>query len=199
MPRRALPSSHFVARVRAWFGLRQEELAVYLGVSASLVRAWEAQRRAPGPDALATLLPLLAQLPLEEASAPQPAAVPAQPALALPSGTAPPDAAALDFRRRQCQQQGARLRAQADALARRAQVSVRWSEALPALLAARPAAPALISSDTAAHAAWQTDWLHRRARPLPPEAVTRWHRLQARIAALDTEAAVLAAALPTAG
>ena len=69
MPRRAAPSSHVLAAVRAWFGLGQAELALYLGVSQTLVRAVEVRRCRLGPTGQAALLPLLQQLPPPEARA----------------------------------------------------------------------------------------------------------------------------------
>ena len=196
MARRAAPSPHFVARIRAWFGLSRDELAVYLGVSTGLVQAWETARRAPGPDLLAALLHLLSQVPPPEPSAPAlaPAALPPPP---MP-GT--PDAAALQFRQRVCQQNAHRLRQQAALLAQRAHVAARWAQALPTLLRALPPLPGAESpADAAAHTAWQTDWLHRRARPLPAEDVTRWYQLQARAAAYEAEAAALAGSLAGSG
>ena len=44
----------------------------------------------------------------------------------------------------------------------------------------------------AAFARWLRGWLHWRARPLPPDAATRYCRLLARAAGLDAEAAALA-------
>ena len=45
------------------------------------------------------------------------------------------------------------------------------------------------------HASWLRGWLQHRARPLPPEAVTRYHRLRAQAIGLLTEAAALTEAL----
>ncbi|WP_046244721.1 helix-turn-helix domain-containing protein [Hymenobacter terrenus] len=188
MSRRAVPSTSLVARVRAWFGLRQEQLALYLGVSPALVRALETGRRSLTADVLQALLPLVAHLP----AAPP---VPEVEAAPLPPGTLAPDAGALDFRRRVCLQQAARLRAQAAQLAQQARRAERWAQALPALLGA-PDSPNIAADNATARAAWRADWLHRQARPLPAEATTRWHLLRARVIALEAEAAALALALP---
>ncbi|SHK56612.1 helix-turn-helix domain-containing protein [Hymenobacter psychrotolerans] len=185
MPRRARPSTHVIARLRDWFGLTQDELALYLGLSAPLVRDWETRRRPLTPAAVAALQPLLACLPPPAPDSATP------PPTTSPSTTPPPEAGALRFRARQCRQQAAGLQAQAGRLQRQAVVAARWAEALPGLLAAPAPEPA--------HAAWQADWLRRRARPLPPEAATRWHLLTARAAALLLEAATLEALLPEAG
>ena len=187
MPRRAVPSTRLVARVRAWFGLHQDELAVYLGVSPSLVRGLESGRRSLSAALLPALLPLAQHLPAPENAAP--------PAPTLPPGTAAPDAAELDFRLRVCQQQAAKLEAELAQLATRAWVANRWAQALPVLLAVPAETPA--TPETADRAAWRADWLHRRARPLPAEVATRWHLLQARLLALNAETEALAALLPT--
>lgn len=184
MPRRARPSLHVLARVRAWFGLRQQELALFLGVSPDLVQRIESGQRAFSLPVREAVLPLLPHLP------PEGTALDAAPPTVLPPATPAPEVAALDLRRRECRQQAARLRTQAEALARQAQVAGRWATALPALLAAVSATP-----DEAARATWLRDWLTRQARPLPAEAATRYHLLRARATALEAEAAALAEAI----
>ena len=59
MPRCPAVSDSVLYRVRAWFGLHLQELALYLGVSAPLVHAIETNRRALTPAVRAALLPLL--------------------------------------------------------------------------------------------------------------------------------------------
>ncbi|AMR27013.1 hypothetical protein A0257_07755 [Hymenobacter psoromatis] len=192
MPRRARPSAHLLARVRAWFGLSQAELALYLGISPALLSSLEGGSRALSATVRAALLPLLPHLP----AAPEPAPAPTA---ALAVGTAPPEAAALDLRRRQCQQRATHLLAQAAALADQAQVARHWQAALPALLAtatAEAAAPAEAAAapdaDALARATWRTGWLHRHARPLPAATATQHRLLLARAAGLLAEAAALA-------
>ena len=181
MARRSRPSTNVLARVRAWFGLDQEALALYLGASPALVGSIETGRRALTAEIFTALRPLVQHLPPAEAPATAPVA-------ALPPGTPGPDAAELDFRRRVCQQQAARLGRELAALEARARVAARWAQALPDLRqAAAEADPA--NPD---RGAWLADWLTRQARPLPPEAVTRWHLLRARVVALTAEAAALA-------
>ncbi|MBT9392346.1 helix-turn-helix transcriptional regulator [Hymenobacter sp. NST-14] len=203
-----------VARVRAWFGLSQAELALYLGISPPLVRDLETNRRPLTPAVRAALLPLLLQLPPPE--------VPAAPGpdVALPPTTPLPDAADLALRRRQCLHRAAGLLREADALTARAHVAARWAAALPALLPPDPAAPGLPPtaatspaqqalaaalaqaadptdpSRAADHARWLRGWLTFRAAPLPAADVTRLHRLRAQAAGLLAEAAALAATLP---
>ena len=181
MARRSRPSTNVLARVRAWFGLDQEALALYLEASPALVGSIETGRRALTTEIFTALRPLVQHLPPAEAPATAPVA-------ALPPGTPGPDAAELDFRRRVCQQQAARLGRELAALEARARVAARWAQALPDLRqAAAEADPA--NPD---RGAWLADWLTRQARPLPPEAVTRWHLLRARVVALTAEAAALA-------
>ena len=212
MARRAAPSASLVARVRAWFGLAQAELALYLGVSAPLLHAIETNRRALTPAVRTALLPLLLQLPAPEVPAAPVAGAP------LPPDTSAPDAADLDFRCRECRHRAAGLLAQAEALAARAHVAARWAAALPALLPPADDAPASAPDTPAAqalaaalaqaadptdparardHARWLRGWLTHRARPLSAAEATRCHRLRAQAAGLLAEAAALEAALET--
>ena len=218
MARRSASSDSLLARVRAWFGLSLRELALYLGVSQSLVHAIETNQRPLTSAVRVALLPLLLQLPLP--------GVPSTmaPNADLPPGTPPPDAADLDFRRRECQHRADRLLAEADALVARAYVAARWAAARPALLPPNPDAPNTHSADPANlanpvaaqalaaalaqaadpfdparaidHARWLRGWLTHRAAPLPPADATRCHRLRAQAAGLLAEAAALAAVLP---
>lgn len=212
MPRRPATSVSILGRVRAWFGLNLADLALYLGVSTSLTHAIETKQRTLTYPVRVALLPLLLQLPPPE--------VPAAPAAdaPLPPATPAPEAADLDFRRRECLHRAAGLLAQAEALATRAHVAARWAAALPALLPPDPAAPAPAQApatpaaqaladalDQAAdptdpqravdHARWLRGWLHHRAQPLTTAEATRLHRLRAQAAGLLTEAEVLATVL----
>ena len=188
MPRRSAPSVSLVARVRAWFGLRQAELARFLTVSPALVQHIESGQRALTSEVTLALLPLLPHIP------PGISAPPAN----LPPGTTAPESAELDFRRRVCLQQSARCRAEMATLAQQAHVVQRWAQALPALLAIAPPDPATTDADTVELAAWRRGWVQRRARPLPPAAATRWHLLAARATALEAEAVALAIVLGSA-
>ena len=186
MLRRSAHSASLIARVRAWFGLRQAELALFLGVSPALVQHVESGQRALSTGVVQALAPLLPHLPATLDAFPT----------SLPPGTTAPQEEELDFRRRVCLQQAARCRAEMATLAQQAHAAQHWAQALPALLAAAPAPAAAdaaaADADALDRAAWRTGWLHRRARPLPAAVATRWHLLAARAAALDTEAAVLA-------
>ncbi|GAA4028983.1 hypothetical protein GCM10022409_11370 [Hymenobacter glaciei] len=185
MARRSHISTNLLVRVRAWFGLDQEALALYLGASPSLVRSIESGRRALTTDVLMALRPLLPHLPPAEAAAPSPATP--------PPGLPVPDAAELDFRRRVCEQQAAKLGRELAAIEGRARVAARWAQALPKLLQA--ASESIPAPDNPERPAWLADWLTRQARPLPPEAATRGHLLRARLAGLTAELAALAAAV----
>ena len=214
MARRSPLPLSLPARVRAWLGLTQAELALYLGVSQSLLQAIEAGQRGLTHPVRVALLPLLLQLPPPEVPAAPPAGAP------LPPNSPAPTAADLDFRRRECQHRAAGLLAQAEALATRAHVAARWATALLDLLPPDPADPpaAAVAPVTPAaraladalalaadptdparapdHARWLRSWLRHHARPLTPAEVTRLHRLRAQAAGLLAEAAALATALP---
>ncbi|RYU83377.1 XRE family transcriptional regulator, partial [Hymenobacter persicinus] len=58
MPRRAPASQNVISRLRAWFGLRQEDVAFYANVSPELVQAAESGRRSLSSNLLIGLLPL---------------------------------------------------------------------------------------------------------------------------------------------
>ncbi|MDB5269758.1 MAG: hypothetical protein JWP58_2798 [Hymenobacter sp.] len=182
MARRAAPSDNLLARTRAWFGLDQAALALYLGVSLELIRSVETGRRRLSGEVFMAFRPLVQHLPPPEA-APAPAA-------ALAPGTPAPDASALDFRRRVCQHQAARCANEMAVIEHQARVAQHWAQALPALRQA--AAEALPDPDNPGRGAWLMGWLTRHARPLPAESATRWHLLRARLAALTAEAAALA-------
>ena len=137
MPRLLPAAPHLLARLRAWFGLGQTELALYLGVSQALVQAVEAGRCRLGPEGQVALRPLLQLLPPPEALAGASAPLPPQP----PGLAAPPDAQELADRAADCRAQATRLRREAARLARQATVAARWAAALPALLPPDPTGP----------------------------------------------------------
>ncbi|TGE24417.1 helix-turn-helix domain-containing protein [Hymenobacter aquaticus] len=207
MSRRVRASDSFIFRLRAWFGLRQDQLALYAGVSKATIQAVESGRRTAPSKMLLALRPLLMQLPpptapptLTKRAAPLAAPLPMG-TLPVGAGTPLPDAEELDFRRRVCLHQAAGLRMQTEKIEEQARVIARWAQALPALLEAHPAPTAeeiAADEDAVEHHTWLLGWLRRQARPLPAEEVTRWHLLQARMAALEAEAATLAARLPPA-
>lgn len=186
MPRHLLPPTNLLARVRVWFGLDQVALALYLGMSPETVHSIETGRRTLTPEVLMALRPLLPHLLPAEATTSSPATP--------PPGLPAPDAAELDFRRRVCEQQAAKLARELAAIEGRARVAARWAQALPALLEA--AAESIPAPDNPERPAWLADWLTRQARPLPAEAATRAHLLRARLAGLTAELAALGATGP---
>ena len=191
MARRAALSDTLMGRVRVWFGLTQAELALYLNLSPTLVRGIETGRRALTSAVLASLSPLAMHLPDDALAAPTAADDVLPPADAADT----PDAAELDFRRRVCLAQAARLAAELEQLTQQAQMVHRWERALPALLLATPPlSPGDDVADAAIREQWRRGWLHRRARPLPPETATRAALLRAKMAGLQAEAAALASA-----
>ena len=210
-----------LARVRAWFGLQLGELALYLGVSKALTHAIETRQRALTPAVRAALLPLLLQLPApEEPAAPAPGAAlpPGTPApdpddLDLRRADCLAQATRL-------RQQAARLAQQARVAARWATalpallppdpdghgpdghgpdastaapppVSAELAAALARRTAPLPHDPVPDPQRPAQHARWLRGWLRARARPLPPDAATRYARLLARAAGLHAEAEAL--------
>jgi DNA-binding XRE family transcriptional regulator len=184
MRHHSLPNPNLLARVRAWFGLDQAALALYLGISPSTAHSIEAGRRALTADIFMALRPLVLHLPPVEAAPPVPTA-------ALPPGQPAPDAAELDFRRRVCLQQAARAKREMETIETRARVAQRWAQALPNLLQAAAETYAIPEPTNPDRGAWVAGWLARQARPLPEAAVTRWHLLRARLAALTAEVATL--------
>ncbi|WP_162550064.1 helix-turn-helix domain-containing protein [Hymenobacter nivis] len=196
-----LSSDSVVADVRRHFGLSQQELAGWLGVSNAQAGHLETGRRALAGDAAEALAPLVARLPL-------PGAVPVTGALRLASAAlpalalAPPDAAPLAARLDYCQHHARRLRRALVPLEAQAATAARWAAALPALRAALPPdpGPAAAPDPATAWPAWQAwhrhRWLDQRPPALPPDLSARYHLLRLQAEALEAEAAALAALLP---
>ena len=178
MGRRAISSTTVVRAVRQHFNLTLEELAGYLRVSMGLVSHLEAGRRRMSTEIVQRLLPLLQALPPPAASPD-----PDDPATYL----APPDAAPLAARLDYCQHHARQLRRELTAITQKIETARRWQQALPPLLAQ--------AADERARA-----WLLRRqeqaAADLNGDTAARYHLLRLRLAALEAEAAGLAALLP---
>ncbi len=200
MPRLPVSLDSATAAIRQHFGLNQQEVAQWLGLSEATVGHLETGRRALSPAAAEALAPLVAQLPAPGAGAAAGAlrlASAAAPALAL----APPEAAPLAARLDYCQHHARRLRRELRPLEEKAAVAARWAVALPALRAALPPdpGPAHEPADAAAPE-WQVwfrhRWLARRPVALPPPLSARYHLLRLQAEALEAEAAALAALLP---
>jgi len=188
MPNPATPSTTAEAAVRAHFGLSQQELASYLGVSAGLVAHLEAGRRRPAPATVARLTALALLLPPPEGhgppAPPAPTATPTNPA-ALPEGPATPLAPGpLRQRQRACRLLAATLGARLHALQKGAATLARRRRGLAQLQAA------LLPTADAATAGWLAGLAQAVAAP-SPAAATAQVLLAVRIEALTAEAAAL--------
>ncbi|MFD2783998.1 helix-turn-helix domain-containing protein [Hymenobacter rubripertinctus] len=190
MPRKSIPSTTLFAQVRTYFGLEQQELAAYLGISRPYVADIEAGRRSLTSPLLLRLSPLAVLLP---AAGPARPAAP-QPELAPPGAPAPgPLEARLDY----CQHHAAKLRRELKKWAATQAAARRWLAVLPGLLAAPAPAEVLVPPAEAARA---RQWLlahqaQAQATLHDAEEAARYHLLRLRLAALETEAAGLQALL----
>jgi transcriptional regulator with XRE-family HTH domain len=204
MPRFTRPAADpdtAVAAVRQHFGLSQEEMAGWLGLSKAQAGHLETGQRALSPAAAEALAPLLRQVPAVGPAAPPTlrlaSAAPAAPPLAL----APPEAAPLAARLDYCQHHARRLRRLLRPLAAAAGLAARWAVALPALRAALPPDPGPLAepdpvADWPGWLAWHRHrWLARRPTALPPARSARYHLLRLQAEALEAEAAALQALL----
>jgi transcriptional regulator with XRE-family HTH domain len=193
MPRRANPSDSSLAAVRQYFGIDQQEMARYLGLSAPSVSQIEAGRQGRSAEVLRLLDPLVAALP--------PTATEDTPA---PADLGLPERAPLEARLDYCRHHAARLRRELRPLEAQAVVAGHWRAAQPAILATLPPdpggtePPALPAGPARwlAYLGWyRWRWLLSRPLALPPDLSTRYHLLRLRAEALETEAAALAALL----
>jgi transcriptional regulator with XRE-family HTH domain len=171
--------------VRAYFGLKQDDLAQYLGVTRAAVSHAETRRHDFGTDVWLRLQPLAGQLP-----PPAPAAPQATSAGLLAEAPAPVDVL-IRQRLQACQREARPLRRSLEARDAKYQQARRWQRALPALRAALPPTPATDSR-------WQQrqrSWLDRHsadmADVLDAVAATEYRLLQLRLRLLDTEIAEL--------
>ncbi|TGE24662.1 XRE family transcriptional regulator [Hymenobacter aquaticus] len=190
MPRRSIPSTTLLAQVRKHFGLDQQELADYFGISRPYVADIEAGRRVLTSRVLLRLNPLAALLPAE---------APARPASPAPEVVPPgvPAPGPLQDRLAACRHQARKLRQELQKLAAAHAGAQRWLAVLPGLLAA-PGLPAALA--TLAEAARARQWLLARQQQAhatlhDAEGAARYHLLRLRAEALETEAAGLAALL----
>lgn len=190
--RKSIPSTTLVAAVRRYYGLTQQALGAYLGVGTAFVGHIESGRKALPSAALLRLTPLATQVPDQLPP----------PVEELPAWAPAPAAATLEARRDYCLHHAARLRRQLRSLQRQATYSQRWRAALPAIVAALPAA--LAPAAKAADAAGAPDpapandplarthaWVQRHTTQLSPDDVAQWHLLRLQAAALEAEAATL--------
>ncbi|PJJ60097.1 helix-turn-helix domain-containing protein [Hymenobacter chitinivorans] len=187
MPRKSISSTTLVAQVRKHFGLDQQELADYLGISRPYVADIEAGRRVLTGRVLLRLNPLAALLPADAPARPAPP-TPEVP----PPGT--PAAGLLTERLRACQHQAGKLRQELEKLAATHAQARRWQQVLPGLLAA-PGLPAVLT--TPAETTRTRQWLLERQQQAhatlhDADDTARYHLLRLRAEALEMEAAGLA-------
>lgn len=164
MPRKSIPSTTLVQAVRRYFGLEQQELAAYLGVTRAQVAHIESGRRALSSALLLRLNPLAVHLPPAAEAAPAPAE-------ALPPSAPPPAPAELDWRRTQCLHRAGRLRRELAGLLQSATHAERWATA-------QPTAPAHAAALTPADVA-RYHLLRLQAEALETEALALAAILQA--------------------
>ncbi|SHK09131.1 helix-turn-helix domain-containing protein [Hymenobacter psychrotolerans] len=194
----SLPSDTLEAAVRAHFGLSQEELARYLGVTRGLVAHLEAGRRPPTAAVSRRLGYLAALLPPPTGHGPAaprfgvPEPLPPLALPALPDLGGAPDAAPLRRRLLQVRAQAARLRLALHQAGKGSALQQRREWGLALLRAALPPAEAT----AAAEQAHLGRWLAVLAADIGGSAATPARRAaQAlallRVAALEAEAAAL--------
>ncbi|GAA4041653.1 hypothetical protein GCM10022409_29580 [Hymenobacter glaciei] len=186
MGRSAKFSNSLLGQVRAYYGLRQHELAALLGVADSLVGHIEAGRRALTLEVSERLAPFTQQM--AEDTVPLPATPP----------PGPFDPGPLEARRAACLHEAANLRWAVRGLPGQASIAARWARALPGLRATLP--PPIAAEETpatpeAVRLRYAHAWLALRLLALPPEELARWHLADIRAAALEAEAAALAGLL----
>ena len=188
MGRRAIPSNALTAAVRRHFGISQEDMAGFLGISQGQLANIEAGRRGLSAAALLRLNPLAALLPESE----PPAEAPAEP-LPLPVA---PAAGPLEARRDYCVWKARNLRYELRRLLAGVEIARRWQTALPALLAALPpAAPEPAPPGEWSRLTYPRELAQFWATAFTPEDAARHHLLRLQAEALETEAAALAVLL----
>ncbi|MBX0289972.1 helix-turn-helix domain-containing protein [Hymenobacter sp. HSC-4F20] len=188
MPRPSTPSTTLPARIRKYFGLEQQELAAFLGISRQLLAHIEAGRRTLTGPVLRRLTPLAALLPPEAA----PVAPEAEPVGEPPP--APPAPGPLEARHDTCRHQAGKLCQELRALEGALALARRWEQALPELLAAAPPPDGAALASPPDKATRQ--WLLRRQQQSQAllhdaDLAARYQLLRLRVAALEAEAAGL--------
>jgi transcriptional regulator with XRE-family HTH domain len=182
---KTIPSGTAPARVRAYFGLTQDELADYLGVTRGAVSHAERRRIAFGPAVWLQLLPLAQHLPPTTELAP-PAAT------TLPEEELPGQAADPIRRRLQaCRREARRLRTTLEAWYQAYQQAQRWQQVLPQLLALLPDSPAADSPGQQRQRRWLARHSTTVADALDELTLTEGRVLQLRLRHLEAEATEL--------
>ncbi len=186
MPRRRISTDTPIGSVRRYFGLSQEELALFLDSGRAIISHIEAGRRDLTLALRFRLLPLLKHLPAPPLLPPDHEPLPA---------TAPaPEAAPLEYRRKYCLHKAQGLRLDLLNLTARAVYASRWQQALPSILADLEAAAALLPPVPEAEDldASIRRWLPSFGRRFKPSHATQYHLLRLQAEAYETEAAALA-------
>lgn len=180
--RRSIPIDTPVGAVRQYFGLTQQQLAMFLDISKAFICHLETGRRDLSQALRLRLLTLSRHLP--------PAATIGPPGDEPLPATAPaPAAGSLEHRRKECLAKAAALRLELMPLTARAVYASRWQQVLPAILAEH----ALLTAP--AEQGWAgvlRPWLEGFARRFRPADTARHHLLRLQAEALETEAAALA-------
>jgi len=178
-PLRVPAVPHYLALIRAGLGLTQAQLAGVLGVSRPLITQIEAGHRTL-PAAAGEVLAWLVQG--------LPPAIP--PALLPPSALAPTDPAPLRARAAAVAYELGRLSQQLDRGQARARRALDWLRAVPKLLAMLP------TTGSEGPRLWVAAMTAEAEAALEGEGSAARHRLlEARLAGLRAEAAVLAGQL----
>ncbi|MCB2376967.1 hypothetical protein LGH70_05205 [Hymenobacter sp. BT635] len=207
MARKSLPSNSLSAAVRRHFGLTQEELGRFLGVTGTVVAHAEAGRSTLSAPAQRRLRPLALLLPAPDGLGP---AYPTPPAAEeAPAALGPREAAPLLARLRRVRYLADKTRFELDnrRLLHQARERRTWGlTVLAGLLAPAPdtaPAPAILAPDPALSPEADRRWVARlqadtQAAPLPLSA-TQAALLALRLRLLEAEAAALTELLAGAG
>jgi DNA-binding XRE family transcriptional regulator len=188
MPRRRLSTETPIGAVRRYFGLSQQELALFMEVGKAIIGHIEAGRRDLTAALRGRLFPLMRHLPAPPLLVPD-----NEP---LPTTAPAPEAAPLEYRRKLCLHRAAGLRLELGKLTARAVYASRWQQALPTVLADLDAATAIMaptaSPDEADTRAAIRRWVPALARRFKPSHAAQYHLLRLQAEAYETEAAALA-------
>ncbi|MDQ2772771.1 MAG: hypothetical protein M3Y54_19990 [Bacteroidota bacterium] len=186
MARRRISTDTPIGAVRRYFGLSQQELAMFMDVGKAIIGHIEAGRRDLTLTLRLRLLPLLRHLP----------AVPVLPPdhEPLPASAPAPETALLEYRHKYCLAKAATLRLALLKLTARAVYASRWQQVLPTVLTDL-AAPTLPQDEDMATAI--RNWVPTLARRFKPSHAAHYHLLRLQAEAYETEAAALAELLAT--
>lgn len=173
-------SDSLLQRIRRYFGLDQQEMAMWLGLNQPQLSRYESGAR---------FMPI----EFDQALEPWRAVLPPEPLTTPSCGL--PHRAPLEARLDYCQHHARRLRRRLRPLEKQAVLAARRAAALPAVRAALPPAPATepdIAIDWPAWLNWfRHRWLDHRSTTLRADQSAQYHLLRLQAEALETEAAAL--------